>query len=42
MNLVYKNENPLKFIAVVISLAAWISVLFATKGLFRFPLIRTI
>jgi len=34
MNLVYKNENPLKFIAVVISLVVWITVLIATKGLF--------
>jgi Zn-dependent protease with chaperone function/Tfp pilus assembly major pilin PilA len=34
MNLVYKNENPLKFIALIISLVAWISVLVATKGLF--------
>jgi Zn-dependent protease with chaperone function/Tfp pilus assembly major pilin PilA len=34
MNLIYKNENPLKFIALIISLVAWISVLVATKGLF--------
>jgi Zn-dependent protease with chaperone function/Tfp pilus assembly major pilin PilA len=34
MNLVYKNENPLKFIAVFISSVVWISLLVATKGLF--------
>ena len=34
MNLVYKNENPLKIISVLISLAAWIAILVATKGLF--------
>jgi Zn-dependent protease with chaperone function/Tfp pilus assembly major pilin PilA len=34
MNLVYKNENSLKVIAVVISLLAWIAILYFTKGLF--------
>lgn len=34
MNLVYKNENPLKFIALVISLLVWAAILYATKGLF--------
>jgi Zn-dependent protease with chaperone function/Tfp pilus assembly major pilin PilA len=34
MNLVYKNENLLKVIAVVISLLAWTTILYFTKGLF--------
>ncbi|HWX34722.1 MAG TPA: pilin [Steroidobacteraceae bacterium] len=34
MKLVYKNENPLKIIAIVISLLVWVAVLVVTKGLF--------
>src|SRR5882672_511784 len=33
MNLVYKNENVLKIIALLISLAAWAAILWFTKGL---------
>jgi Tfp pilus assembly major pilin PilA/Zn-dependent protease with chaperone function len=34
MNLIYKNENPLKIIAVVVSSVVWIAVLAGTKGWF--------
>ncbi len=33
MNLVYKNENALKLIAILISLAAWIAIVYFSKGL---------
>lgn len=33
MDLVYKNENALKLIAIIVSLIAWFAVVYFTKGL---------